>query len=183
MPSTRQAIACVAEIYAAPLSVSRRCTVTPCRGRHGSAQKRDRGGGFLVGENLGVDQPGRVVDRDVHAFPARRSATNPSPVFEPGGVMTATGDAMPGAALDPPELLDIDMDQLAWSRALIPLRRLQTKPSQLAQPDPLQDPRDRGDRDVEQISELWGGEPHPPQRRQQLHHWLIGAVVQPAGGA
>ena len=35
-----------------------------------SLEKPDRGGGFLIGENLGVGQASAVVDDDVDVFPA-----------------------------------------------------------------------------------------------------------------
>jgi hypothetical protein len=38
------------------------------------------------------------------------------------------------------ELLDVDMDQLAGSIALVALRRLLPKSTELAHPDPGQDP-------------------------------------------
>src|SRR4051794_41279115 len=38
--------------------------------RDGAAQKADRGGGFLVGEDFDVGQAGAVVDGDVHELPA-----------------------------------------------------------------------------------------------------------------
>jgi hypothetical protein len=39
----------------------------------GAAQEADRGAGLLVRQDLGVSQPGGVVDGDVHAFqPALR---------------------------------------------------------------------------------------------------------------
>jgi hypothetical protein len=38
--------------------------------RDGAAQETDGGGGLLVREDLGVGQPGGVIDGDVDAFPA-----------------------------------------------------------------------------------------------------------------
>ncbi len=51
-----------------------------------SAQEADRGHGLLVVEDFDVDEPGRVVDRDVHVLPAEV-------VGAP--VVAATGDAGP----------------------------------------------------------------------------------------
>jgi hypothetical protein len=68
------------------------------------------------------------------------------------------------------------MDQLAGQRALVALGGLEAEPAELAHPDPLQDPRDRRARHVEQVSELRGGEPQPPQSGQQLHRALVGTV-------
>ena len=45
-----------------------------------------------------------------------------------------------GAALDPPEAFDVDVDQLAGPLALIADRGLQAESSELAHLDPGQDP-------------------------------------------
>jgi hypothetical protein len=43
--------------------------------------------------------------------------------------------------VDAPELLDVDVEQLAQPRALVALRGLQPQPRELAHPDPGQDAR------------------------------------------
>ena len=52
----------------------------------------------------------------------------------------AATNALAGAAFDPTELLDVDVQELARPRALVPERLLEAKPSELAHPDPGQDP-------------------------------------------
>ena len=56
----------------------------------------------LVGQDLGVGQPGGIVDADMQELPAA-AALLAGPV---------AGDAV-ADAVDPAELLDVDVDQLA----------------------------------------------------------------------
>src|SRR3954449_618722 len=73
------------------------------------------GDGFLalVVEDLDVGQARAVVDADVHELPA-----------DPAAARRAVAvDAMPGPP-DAPELLDVDVDQLAGQRTLVAVRRL-----------------------------------------------------------
>ncbi len=80
-------------------------------------------------------------------------------------VAFAAGDALACAAVDAPELLDVDVDQLARSLALIAHRGLQPEPAELAHPEPLAGPPQIVEhRQPEQIGELGGGEPQPAQR-------------------
>jgi hypothetical protein len=73
----------------------------------GAAQEADRGAGLLVRQDLGVSQPGGVVDGDVHAFPARLAPDAHGGVGVGAGVVRgAAEDPLAGAALDAPELLD-----------------------------------------------------------------------------
>ena len=66
------------------------------------------------GENLDVGQASGDVDRDVHVLPADDLAPRTLGVGARAGVAPASrGDAMPSAVLDAPELLDVDVDQLA----------------------------------------------------------------------
>jgi hypothetical protein len=44
----------------------------------GTAEEADRGGGLLIVEHLDVDEPGRVVDRDVDVLPADPAASRPA---------------------------------------------------------------------------------------------------------
>jgi len=82
--------------------------------RDRAAQEADRGGGFFVGEHFGVGQSGGVVDGDVHEVPASFATDAPGGVGVGAGVVLAgAGDAFAGAADDPPEFLDVDVDQLA----------------------------------------------------------------------
>jgi hypothetical protein len=88
----------------------------------------------------------------------------------------APGDAVSGAALDAPELVDVDVDQLAGMAALVAVRRLRwLQPRQLAQPDPRQDARHRGERHREHLGDLRPGHAQPPQRGDRLHAVLAGS--------
>src|ERR671911_801641 len=84
-------------------------------------EKRDRGAGLLVSEDLDVGQAGRVVDADVYELPALRGA---APACATVGVLAIApaADAVPYAG-DDPELFDVDVDQLARPGALIAIRR------------------------------------------------------------
>src|SRR5215213_2881949 len=76
----------------------------------------------LVRQLLGIGEPGGVVDADMQELPARRAAP-----LRPGLDLRApiAGDPVAGAALaDPPQLLDVDVDELARSLALVAVRRL-----------------------------------------------------------
>jgi hypothetical protein len=69
--------------------------------RDRAAQEADRCSGLFVIEHLDVDEPGRVIDRDVHVLPADPAAPPPAVAV----------DAMARPA-DPTELLDVDVDEL-----------------------------------------------------------------------
>ena len=77
-------------------------------------------------------------------------------------------DAGSGASLDPAEFLDVDVDQLTRTSSLVALGWLQPDASELAHPDPSEDPRHGRDRPAEHFGDLWAGEPQPPQRRDRL---------------
>jgi hypothetical protein len=79
----------------------------------GVLQKRGDGLLALVIEDLDIGQTGAVVDADVDELPAD----------PPAARAAVTADPMPRAP-DPPELLDVDVDQLTGHRALIAIRRL-----------------------------------------------------------
>ncbi len=81
--------------------------------RDGAAQEANRGDGLFVVEHLDVDEPGRVIDRDVHILPA-----------DPAAPDTAIAvDAVTGLA-DPAELLDVDVDEFARPAFLMRVWRL-----------------------------------------------------------
>lgn len=63
----------------------------------------------LALQQLGVGEPGVVVDRHVQVFPAGAFAA-PARARLAGAV---TGDAVTDATLDAPELLRVEVDQLA----------------------------------------------------------------------
>jgi len=68
-------------------------------------------------EHLGVGEAAVVVDGDVDVFPADASAALPGGVCVGRLVVRvdAVAPALADAALDPAELLDVDMEQLAWA--------------------------------------------------------------------
>jgi hypothetical protein len=49
-------------------------------------------------------------------------------------VLRAAADAPTSTALDPAELLDVDVQQLAWPRAFVADGRLEPEPTQTAHP-------------------------------------------------
>lgn len=75
----------------------------------GAAQEGRAGGGRLARMQLGVGEPAVIVDRDVQVLPARAAAA----VADLG-----TEDAL-AERPEASELLDVDVQQLAWSRALV----------------------------------------------------------------
>jgi hypothetical protein len=84
--------------------------------------------------------------------------------------------ALASAAVDAPELFDIDVHELAGPLALIALGRLQAQSSQPAHPDPGQDPRHRRERHAQQLRDLKTGEPQSAQRGDRLDPPLAGAI-------
>src|SRR3989442_372726 len=84
--------------------------------------------------------------------------------------------ALAGAALDASELLDIDVDQLAGSLALVAPGWLETQASEPAHPDPREDSRDGGERHPDRLGDLGSREAQPPERRDRLDALLLGAV-------
>src|SRR5512133_417837 len=146
------------------------------------AQEDDRRRGTLVREDLGVGKPGAVVNRDVHVFPSNRAAPEALAVGEGGVVVLATVTHAPArAALDPPQLLDVEMDELAGTLALVAARRLEPEPAELAHPDPGQDPRDGRQRHPEQLGQLGPGEAQAPERGDRLDAVFWGAVGDAEG--
>src|SRR5688500_16575916 len=61
---------------------------------HRAAQEANRSRGLLVGQDLRVGQACRIVDRDVHGVPTRRSASY-------AGAVGSSWLAAPGGASDP----------------------------------------------------------------------------------
>src|SRR3954454_23156695 len=108
----------------------------------GAAQEADRGRGFLVCEYLGVGEAAVVVDGDVHVFVAGGAARRSCRVAQPRGVvLRAAAHAPAGAADDPAELLDVDVDELPWPGALVADNRLEPEAAQATNPGARQDPR------------------------------------------
>src|SRR5207253_838980 len=126
----------------------------------------------------GEGQARAVVNRDVHVLPADGPAVHAGCVPLDRSIVAATDatNALAGAALDAPELLDVDMDQLTWALALVALRGLKTEPPELAHPDAREDPRDRGERHAQRVGDLRACEAQSAQSRDRLHSLLFGAV-------
>ena len=131
---------------------------------HRPAQERARRRRLLVGQHLGVGQPGGVIDRDLHELPADRPAPQPITVGERRAVVLVAGDTL-ARAFDPPQLLDVDMDQLAGPRALVAAGGLEPDPPQPAEADAGEDARHGRLRHRQQLGDLATGEAQPAQRR------------------
>lgn len=92
-----------------------------------------------------------VIDRDVNVFEADRLA----------GVAAELAAAMTGRPMaratraDPPELLDVDVDQLAGMAALIAVGRLWWLEARtFAKTNPLKPARHGGERELEDLSAI-----------------------------
>src|SRR4029450_12394079 len=139
--------------------------------RDGPAQEGDRGDGLLVAEHLRVGEAAVVVDRDVHVLPADRVAPPARAICEGALVMRvrAAADALAGAALDPAELLDVEVDELARSGALEAKRLLETGAPEPPHPRPLEHRRDRREGHSQRLRDLGRGEAQPAQMEDQLN--------------
>jgi hypothetical protein len=105
-----------------------------------AAQERDGAAGRQRRQDLGVGQTRVVIDHHVDVLEASHAAALvPAPL-----AAAVADDAMAGAeARDPPKRLDVHVDELACSAALIAIGRLgRLEPGALAEPDPLQPGRD-----------------------------------------
>src|ERR1019366_2289161 len=108
-------------------------------------------------------------------------ALTPERVLAGGPFATGgrSGEPAAGAAPDPPQPLDVDMDQLTRPLTLIALSWLKPETSELAHSDPRQDSRHGRQRHVEDPGELRTGEPQPAQGRDRLDPLLTGPVRDP----
>ena len=98
-------------------------------------EEGDRRAGLLVRQHFGVGQAGGVIDGDMNAVPADGLALVAIGVGAVAPVVALdAGDALASAAVDAPELFDVDVDQLARSLTLIALGRLLTEPAQATIP-------------------------------------------------
>ena len=96
--------------------------------------EQEGGGGVpaLVAQHLDIGQPRRVIDRNMDEVPAR------API---AAARAGAGDAMAGP-VEPAELLDVEMDQLARPGALVTPHRLgRIEPGQPPHPRPCQPAR------------------------------------------
>ena len=156
-------------------------------------QDADRGGGLLVGADLGVGDAGVVVDDGVH-----ERGADPGPVVlaraaGPGAVARLLRspcwrptNAMPAAVGDVAELGDVDVDQRAGMVVLVAAQRFAGDPVDVGEPvDPAPHQHrvhGRG-RHPEPAGDLDRAEPvTPPQRHDPPHHLRAGlgrAAVRP----
>jgi hypothetical protein len=91
-------------------------------------------------EDLDIGQASRVIYADMHELPSRGTATVTVAVSESRRVVLGTCESVACSTDDPPELLDIDVQQISRARAFVAHSRLKTKPAELAHPDSGQDP-------------------------------------------
>src|ERR1039458_9895701 len=146
-----------------------------------TSEKADDGASALIGQDFGVGQAGAVIDSDVHALPACGLAPDAKGVLAswpqaPGG---RSGEPGAGAAVDPSQPLDVDVDQLTRPLALVADRWLKAEASELAHSDPVQDPRDGRERHVEHLGDLRASAPQPSERRDRLDSLLTASVRDP----
>ena len=112
----------------------------------GGLEKGDCASGGLVGHHSGESHAGIVVDADVQVFPSC------APASVHAGV--PFGDSMPGG-LEAPQLLDVDVDHLAGSAALVATRRREgVDILDPAQPEAAESATDGGRSDAK-----FGGDP------------------------
>src|SRR5262249_54082499 len=94
---------------------------------------------LLVGHDLGEGDARVVVDGDMDELPAEPFAPC-SPIALPSAI---AGDAV-ADAIDPAELLDVDVDHLARVLRLVAARRFaRLQCTDLIEPEPPQDATDR----------------------------------------
>ena len=144
----------------------------------GSLQEGDRGRCFLVGEHFSVGEATVVVDGDVNELPADRAALAAAPVgaARPIAAGEAAADPFAGAALDPAELLDVDVHDLARTGALVAQWLLQPDPAQPAHAAALEHSRYRRDRHRECLGDLRRRHPQLPQTNDHGDPLRGGAV-------
>jgi hypothetical protein len=91
-------------------------------------------------------------------------------------MLATVADAPACTSLDPAELLDVDVDELARPRALVADRLLEPEPAELAHPNPRQDPGDGRERHSQRLRDLSRREAEPAQLRDHLDPIGRGAV-------
>jgi hypothetical protein len=149
----------------------------------GVDEEGEAGAALLVGVDLGIGQPGVVVDGQVQVLPADAAARTLA-----GAI---AGDAVADAR-EATELLDVDVDQLARLGALVAAHGLgRLKVFDAAQAVAAQHPADGGRRDGQITGDLRAGQTLPAQghdgflrlgrgRAVQLVR-PRGAILQPGG--
>ena len=93
----------------------------------------------------------------------------------------AADDPVAGAAVDPSELLDVDVEELAGAGALVALGGLQAEAPEAAETGAGEDPRDRRLGHLEDLGDLGAGHPQPAEGADHLDAVLGGAVVDAVG--
>ena len=120
----------------------------PCSANqaHGAVPEPDGGDGLFVVVDLGVDEPGAVVDRGVDVAVAD--------LLESFVVVVAASVEPPAATVgDATDLLHVDVDQLAWAFTLVAAHRLGVR---------WRGHRDRGDHSRQRSR--WPAPSTPPGR-------------------
>jgi hypothetical protein len=79
--------------------------------------------------------------------------------------------------IDPTQLLDVDVNQLAWAGALVAPCRFEANPPESAQTDAEEDARDGRLRHSQRLGDLRSGHPQSPQGADRADALLGGAVV------
>src|SRR5437764_5436894 len=100
----------------------------------GTAEEAGRGRGFLIGEHLRVGEAAVDVDGDVDVLPADQVETDAGGVVGAAAFVLAqtVAESLAGAAFDPAELLDVNVQELARPRAFVADRLLEPDPAQAA---------------------------------------------------
>src|SRR6266516_6262888 len=158
--------------------------VAPVEGER-ALQEADRGRRPLVDKYLRAGEPAVVVDADVDVLVADVVAALALQVGV-GGVMPppalASEGSLTGAALDPTEPLDVDVQELARPRALVAARPLEPQPAQLAEALAGEDPGNGRECHPEQLRDLGAGEAQPTHGHDQPHPLIrrpIGDSLRP----
>src|SRR5579875_2363962 len=137
---------------------------------HGAPQEADGACRLLVVENLGVGKAGSVIDTDVHELPAAATGA-----LAQAAVARYTVSGAPVA--DPPELLDVDVDQLAGALPLVAVGGLRwLEGTEPAKADSGQDARDGRGRHPQALGDLCAGHAQSAQGGDRTGALRSGAV-------
>jgi hypothetical protein len=131
---------------------------------HGAFQEGDRGGGSLIGQDLGISQTGSVIDGNVDELPSDAADTS----------RAVTVDAMADAA-DPTQLLDVDVDELSGVFSLVAHDGFfGIEVFESGDPVAGQDPVDRRGGESDSSCDLGGGIASSAQPENLLHPLRMG---------
>ena len=161
---------------------------TPWAAKNAPAEEPRAGRGLFVGQDLGIGQPGVVVDGGVDIVVADRWASGSVLVAGAVLVRVAAMNAMAASRRNAAQLLDVHVDQLARVGALIAADRLPGRPvhpGQPVQPVAAQHPVHGGGRQPNQGADPGRAElAHAAQFQDgcfQLSWGSVGMMVRPAG--